>query len=67
MIYENLRSACKLDEANNPIERYVKAMLAGSIFGWIDEWFRLGMQETPDEFMALTALLQQQEKNAQNT
>ena len=54
MIYENLRKATKMDEASNNIERYAKSLVAGSIFGWLDEWFRLGMKETPEEIMKMT-------------
>lgn len=63
LIYENLRTACKLEEARNPIERYLKAMIAGTIFGWVDEWLRLGMKESPAELITLTAMLQKQQQN----
>ena len=55
LIYENIRAACKLDEAQNNIERYAKSMVAGTIFGWVDEWFRQGLKETPQEILAFTA------------
>lgn len=54
MIYENLRKACKLDESANNIERYAKSLVAGSIFGWLDEWFRQGLKETPEEILSMT-------------
>lgn len=57
MIYETIRTACKLDEAENNVERYVKSMVAGMIWGWIDEWLRQGMPETPDELILLTSQL----------
>ena len=57
MIYETLRSAVKLDEAENNMERYVKSMIAGMIFGWVDEWMRQGMPETPDEIALLSRQL----------
>lgn len=55
MIYENLRAACKLDEAQSNLERYGKSMFAGMLFGWLDEWMRQGMPESPDELILLTA------------
>ena len=55
LIYETIRSAMKMDDSQNNMERYVKSMVAGSIFGWVDEWFRQGMVETPQEIIKLTA------------
>lgn len=55
MIYENIRWATELDEAQNNMERYTKSMIAGMIFGWVDEWMRQGMPETPEELILLTA------------
>ena len=63
MIYETIRSACKLDEAQNNIERFFKSMIAGMIWGWIDEWMRQGMPEDPDEIALLSAQMNQ--NNAQ--
>lgn len=57
MIYETIRYATKLNEAKNSIERYAKSMLAGMIFGWIDEWMRQGMPETPEEIALLSEQL----------
>ena len=54
MIYENIRGACGLNEAKSNMERYIKSMFAGTIFGWLDEWARQGMPETPDELALLT-------------
>ena len=55
MIYETIRWAAKMDETQNNMERYVKSMTAGALFGWIDEWMRQGMPETPDEIILLFA------------
>lgn len=55
MIYENIRDACRLDLASGNVERYGKAMFAGAIFGWIDEWARRGMPEAPEEILLLIA------------
>ena len=54
MIYENLRDACDMKSAKTNLERYTKSMFAGAIFGWLDEWARQGMPETPDEIALLT-------------
>lgn len=54
MIYDNLRVACKLDEAQSNLERYGKSMFAGMLFGWLDEWMRQGMPESPEELILLT-------------
>ena len=53
MIYENIRGACLLDLAENNFEKYTKSMFAGAIFGWLDEWARQGMIETPDEIFSV--------------
>ena len=55
MIYETLRTACMLDESLSNMERYGKSMFAGLLFGWVDEWMRQGMPETPEEIVLLTA------------
>ena len=55
LIYENIRFASKIDESSNNIERYSKSLVAGSIYGWVDEWLRQGMKETPQEIIQLTA------------
>ena len=54
MIYENLRSACEVNKSNVNLERYGKSMLAGMLFGWLDEWMRHGMPESPDEIALLS-------------
>lgn len=54
MIYETLRAACKLEESQNNLERYSKSMFAGLLFGWLDEWMRQGMPESPEEIALLS-------------
>ena len=61
MILETLRVSVKLEEANNNLERYAKSMIAGMIWGWIDEWMRQGMPETPEEIVLLTAQLNKEQ------
>ncbi len=55
LIYETIRFASKIDESTNNIERYSKSLVARSIYGWVDEWLRQGMKETPQEIIQLTA------------
>ena len=55
MIYETIRGAMKLHEAQHDLERYAKSMIAGMIWGWADEWMRQGMPESPDEIAMLTS------------
>lgn len=61
MIYENLRATCKLDEAQSNLERYGKSMFAGLLFGWLDEWMRQGMPESPNELILLTTQLNKEQ------
>lgn len=61
MLLETLRVSVKLEEANNNLERYAKSMIAGMIWGWIDEWMRQGMPETPEEIVLLTAQLNKEQ------
>jgi hypothetical protein len=63
MIYETLRLATKLEEAQNNVERYIKSLTAGVLFGWIDEWMRQGMPETPEQILALMAQLDAQKQS----
>lgn len=61
MIYETIRAACKLDEAQNNIQRYFLSMIAGMIWGWVDEWMRKGMPESPEEIVLLTSQLNKEQ------
>lgn len=54
-IYEDLRAACKLDEAQPNPECYGKSMFAGLLLGWLDKWMLQGMPESPEELFLLTA------------
>ncbi len=55
MIYEVVRWGVKIDESETNIESYIKSTLAGFTFGLADEWMRRGMQETPEQILALAA------------
>ena len=62
MIYETIHWGTKMNEAQSNLERYGKSMVAGMLFGWVDEWMRQGMLETPEELALLTAAAQNQPK-----
>lgn len=68
MILEALRVSVKLEEANNNLERYAKSMIAGMIWGWVDEWMRQGMPETPggNSFCLPPNLIKSNQNNNQN-
>lgn len=55
MIYETIRWGTRIEEAHNNMERYARSLAAGMIFGWVDEWMRQGMPETPEEIILLSA------------
>ncbi len=55
LVFESIRWGTKIDESKNNIERYAKSTVTGLIFGAVDEWMRQGMQETPEQIIALTA------------
>ncbi len=38
-------------------------MIAGTVFGLADEWMRRGMQETPEQILALAAQLDAQKQS----
>ena len=38
------------ESARDELEGYSRALLAGALYGLIDEWIRRGMQELPDNF-----------------
>ncbi len=57
LIYEVVRWEAKVDESESNVESYIKSMIAGAIFGLADEWMRRGMQETPEQIIALTGYM----------
>ncbi len=63
LIYEVVRWGAKIDESESNVESYIKSMVAGTVFGLADEWMRRGMQETPEQIIALTAQVKEQQKN----
>lgn len=65
LIYENIRMATKLEESQNNVERYLKSSVAGAIFGWIDEWLRQEMKESPQEIQAIIAMAEQKQQQTE--
>ncbi len=63
LIYEVVRWGAKIDESESNVESYIKSTLAGYAFGLVDEWMRRGMQETPEQFLALAAQLDAAQRN----
>ena len=50
IIKEHIFACCAPDSAPDEIEGYARAMLAGTLYGLIDEWIRRGMKELPPDF-----------------
>ena len=51
----HLLYACGYNEADHNIVAYGKSMFAYGLFGWCLEWFKRGMQETPEEMANLVS------------
>ena len=52
-IYNSMKNAMNINEKTNPIEKYLSSWYAGSIYGFIDEWMKSGMKESPDKLAFL--------------
>ena len=50
IIKEHIFACCAPESARDELEGYSRALLAGALYGLIDEWIRRGMQELPDNF-----------------
>lgn len=48
-----IRETVGVDVEEQNITAYGKAWFAGALFGWIEEWIRRGMQETPEQLQIL--------------
>ncbi|MGN0315812.1 MAG: TetR/AcrR family transcriptional regulator [Fusicatenibacter sp.] len=48
-----IRETIGVDAESQNVAAYGKAWFAGGLFGWIEEWIRRGMQETPEQLKAL--------------
>ena len=50
---QSIKAACGPRPEQSNGEAYAAAFLAYALYGWLDEWFNRGMQETPEEMAAL--------------
>lgn len=50
LLKEHIFACCKLNEITEPEEAYPRAVLAGAVYGLVDEWIRLGMEALPERF-----------------
>ena len=55
---QSIKAACGPRPDQRPIDAYRAAFFAYGLYGWIEEWFARGMQETPEEMAALLAQAQ---------
>ena len=50
---QSIKEACGPKSEQSNTEAYTSAFVAYGLYGWIEEWFKRGMQETPKEMAAL--------------
>ena len=50
ILKEHIFSCCDLHPERNDMDAYSRAVLAGAIYGLVDEWIRRGMKEFPRDF-----------------
>ena len=50
---QSIKEACGPKPEQKNFDAYGAAFIAYGLYGWIDEWFNRGMQETPEEMAAL--------------
>ena len=55
LLLRHIRGVCGARPGQPNSEAYMRASLAGGIFGWCDEWVRRGMPESPEEMASLAA------------
>lgn len=59
---QSIKDVCGPKPEQPNIVAYTTAYLSYGLYGWIEEWFRRGMQENPKEMAILWEQAQQQEK-----
>ena len=47
---EHIFSCCGLKQEPPAEDCYARAVLAGAVYGMVDQWIRLGMKEIPEDF-----------------
>ena len=50
---QSIKDACGAKSEQTNFEAYTSAFFAHGLYGWIEEWFRRGMQETPKKMQEL--------------
>ena len=50
---QSVKDACGPKPEQHNIDAYKSAFFAYGLYGWIEEWFKRGMQETPSEMAEL--------------
>ena len=56
---ESVKEACGAKPEQPNVIAYTSAFIAYGLYGWIEEWFKRGMQETPEEMARLWESTQQ--------
>ena len=56
---ESVKEACGAKPEQPNVVAYTSAFIAFGLYGWIEEWFKRGMQETPEEMAQLWETSQQ--------
>ena len=59
---QSIKEACGPKPEQTNIVAYTTAYFSYGLYGWIEEWFNRGMQETPKEMAALWEEAQQKKK-----
>lgn len=59
MSLQNLKEACGPKPEYNNLTAYTAAFISYGIYGWIEEWFLRGLQESPKEMAQLCLSAQQ--------
>lgn len=55
---ESVKEACGAKPEQPNVIAYTAAFIAYGLYGWIEEWFKRGMQETPEEMAKLWEMSQ---------
>lgn len=50
LLKEHIFACCDLNSEHDDDDAYARAILAGSIYGLVDEWIRRGMKDFPKDF-----------------
>lgn len=61
LFLQSIKDACGPKSEQAGIDAYKSAFLAYGLYGWIEEWFKRGMKETPEE---MAELLKNSEDNS---